>query len=163
MYLAGQTCFRIFCTFNSFTNTGCKGVVFFFRVHRTAHTAGFLESSFEKLTKIPFQYHPLHHPHYHPANSLGPGSTELSVYRLLEVAEGITYRLKCISWSWPEAHFSFIIPWHNQDRKVWVIKRTQFLCGDLYTYEVCPEVSSHVIWKIEAFIEEGTRYRKRCT
>ena len=30
-------------------------------------------------------------------------------------------------------------------------------------YEVCPEVSSHIIWKIEVFIEEDTRYMKHCT
>ena len=32
----------------------------------------------------------------------------------------------------------------------------------LYTRSV-QKVSSHVIWKIETFIEEGTRYKKHCT
>ena len=30
-------------------------------------------------------------------------------------------------------------------------------------HKVCPEVSSHVIWKIETFIEEDMGYKKHCT
>ena len=30
-------------------------------------------------------------------------------------------------------------------------------------YEVCPQGIEHVVWKIETFIEEDTRYKKHCT
>ena len=30
-------------------------------------------------------------------------------------------------------------------------------------YEVCPESIQHVLWKIETFTEEDTRYKKHCT
>ena len=47
---------------------------------------------------------------------------------------------------------------------LWHIIKVFYKMDTIYPfYKVHPEVSSHVIWKMETFIEQYTRYKKHCT
>ena len=57
----------------------------------------------------------------------------------------------------------FFVRYQNVKMAFWGGQKVDCKARPLHIYEVCPESIQHVLWKIETFIEEDTRYKKRCT